>query len=503
MKQLIITAAIAVSALTACQKAETTITVNLTDIPEGMIFQIIKWDGDGGKIVFADTINSGNYCYTYKCDTIDEGNSYSVSTIVGNAAYGHRRIYVTDNYSAIVTGSGIYSNGWDIDCKNPRQQFQNKLNDAIKDYIIEYLKVSAEIYESGKTQDEMRAIFGKMDSIRNKMDEAELRAFESIPVDEYWMEEFANSCTSRINYEGTEYSTYPKLTELYNRLSDADKATPIGKRITLDLFGKAPDVGDKITDYDLYDADGNVHHLSEFQGKWMLLDFSTYYCGPCRMFAPAAKYFYEKGINKNIEIVTVTLDTKRQFNEMTATEKYVSPLWNDRDGKNGIFALYKVSAYPTFYAVKPDGTIADKWRGLDMGKILKTIQKSGYFNFPPAFYTENDVTTITNPTFSDINGGLLIDKVAIYRDSVVIDCTYPAAGGYSINSATGLYVNGKKVSKITNSNVGFDNFTRYPVNEVGHCRLTFEPLPKNATEFDFIEGDCDGCFRVMGIKVKE
>ena len=503
MKQLIITAAIAVAALTACHKAETTITVNLTDIPEGMIFQIIKWDGDGGKTVFTDTINGGTYNYTYKCDTIDEGNSYSVSTIVGNAAYGHRRIYVTDNYNAIVTGSGIYSNGWDIDCKNPRQQFQNKLNDVIKDYMIEYLKVSAERYESGKTQDEKRAIYEKMDSIRNKMDEAKLQAFESIPVDEYWMEEFANSCTSRINYEGTEYSTYPKLTELYKRLSDADKATPIGKRITLDLFGKAPDVGDKITDYDLYDADGNIHHLTEFQGKWMLLDFGSYYCGPCRMFEPAVKYFYERGVDKNIEIVTVTLDTKRQFEEMVATEKYVSPLWNDRDGKNGIFALYKVSAYPTFYAVKPDGTIADKWMGLDMGKILKTIKEAGYFNNPPEYNTANGVTTITNPAFSDNNGGLLIDKVAIYPDSVVMDCTYPSAGNFSISSSTGLYVNGKKISKITNSSIGLDSFTSNPITEVGHCHLTFEPLPKNAAEFDFIEGDCNGCFRIMGVKVKE
>ena len=502
MKPLLKLTAIAAIALTACQKAETTISVNLTDLPEGTVFQIIKWDGDGGKVVFADTINGGTYSLTYKCDSIDDDNSYSVSTILGNTAYGHRRIYVTDDYSANITGSDIYSNGWNVECKNPRQQFQNKMNDATKDYLIEYLRISVEMREQGKNQEERRALYEKMDSMRIKIDEAELIALETIPVDEYWMEEFANSCTSRINYEGTEYSTYPKLTELYKRLSDADKATPIGRRITLDLFGKAPAVGDKITDYDLYDADGNVHHLAEFQGKWMLIDFSTYYCGPCRMFCPAVKYFYEKGISDNIEIVTVTLDTKRQFEEMVATEKYVSPLWNDRDEKNGIFSLYKIAAYPTFYAVKPDGTIVDSWMGLDLGKIVKTIKNAG-FSTQPEYKTENGVTTITNPTFSDINGGLLIDKVAIYRDSVVMDCTYPAASRFSISSGTALCANGKKISKITNSDIGFDNFASFPVDEVGHCHLTFEPLPQGTTEFDFIEGDCDGCFRVTGIKVGE
>ncbi|MBR6082369.1 MAG: TlpA family protein disulfide reductase [Salinivirgaceae bacterium] len=501
MKTLLKLTAIAAIALTACQKAETTISVNLTDIPDGTIFQIIKWDGDGGKDVYTDTINGGTYSCTYKCDTIYESNSYSVTTIVGNMPYGHRRIYVTDDYSAIVTGSGVYSYDWNVDCKNPRQQFQNKLNDATKDISIEITKMNAARREPRITQDERRRLSEKMDSLNNKYYEAQLATFESMPVDELWIEELAK-ITGIINYEGTEHFTYPKFTELYKRLSDADKATPIGKRITLDLFGKAPDVGDKITDYDLYDANGNVHHLAEFQGKWMLIDFSTYYCGPCRMFCPAVKYFYEKGISNNIEIVTVTLDTKRQFEEMVATEKYVSPLWNDRDEKNGIFALYKIAAYPTFYAVKPDGTIVDSWMGLDLGKIVKTIKNAGFFT-QPEYKTENGVTTITNPTFSDINGGLLIDKVAIYRDSVVLDCTYPAASRFSISSGTALCANDKKISKITKSDIGFDNFASFPVDEVGHCRLTFEPLPQGTTEFDFIEGDCDGCFRVTGIKVKE
>lgn len=501
MKTLIKLTAIAAIALTACHKAETTITVNLTDIPEGMIFQIIKWDGDGGKTVFTDTINGGTYNYTYKCDTIFEATSYSVFTISG-ALNSSRHIYVEENHNSTVSGSGFFTETWMVESENPHQQFDNKMNNATKDVMIEIEKLSAGTDDGDKTQEEIRELWKKIEELYVKYEELQLAALDSMPVNKYWLERFA-IMSATINYEGTNYPTYPKLTEVYNKLSEADKATPIGKRITMNLFGKAPAVGDKITDYDLYDADGNVRHLSEFQGKWMILDFSTYYCGPCRMFVPAVKYFYEKGINETVEIVTITLDTKRQFEEMVATEKYISPLWNDRDGKNGIFALYKVAAYPSFYVIKPDGTIADKWMGLDMGKILKTIKEAGYFNIPPEYNTANGVTTITNPAFSDNNGGLLIDKVAIYRDSVVMDCTYPSAGNFSISSSTGLYVNGKKISKITNSSIGLDSFTRHPITEVGHCHLTFEPLPGNATEFDFIECDSPSCFRVLGIKIKE
>lgn len=500
MKQLFFTVAIALIALASCQKGETTIDFNLTDLQEGSVLNIYKNEGDGGRIVHSDTISNGTYCYTYKCDSTLETTSYIILFSNGNIR-SNRHIYVKTNCKSKISGSGNYAENWIFESKNPRQQFENKMNEATKEIMIEINEVGAERYKSEITQEERRAISIKMDSLYTLYAETSLSALETMQVDEYWLEEFAGQ-TSTINYEGTDYPTYPKMTELYKKLSDADKATPIGKRITMNLFGTAPAVGDKITDYDLYDAEGNIHHLADFQGKWLIIDFSTYFCGPCRMFAPAVKYFYERGFNDKVEIVTVTLDTKSQFEEMATTEKYISPLWNDRDGKNGIFSLYKISAYPTFYVVKPDGTIADYWFGLDMGRIIKTVKDNDAF--PNATYqTENGTTTITNPNFADLNGGLLIDEIIISNDSTVLDCTFPMSGGYSINSSTALYINGKMVSKIIGSSIGFDGFAQIPFGEIGHCRLTFEPLPKNATEFDFIEGDCEGCFRVMGIKIKE
>jgi hypothetical protein len=97
---------------------------------------------------------------------------------------------------------------------------------------------------------------------------------------------------------------------------------------------------------------------------------------------------------------------------------------------------------------------------------------------------------------------LLIDKVAIYKDSVALDCTYPMYGGYKVVKETGLFANGKCISKMIKSNISTDNFTQVPFGEVGHCHLTFEPLPKGTKQFDFIEGDCENCFRVMGVKIE-
>ena len=77
-------------------------------------------------------------------------------------------------------------------------------------------------------------------------------------------------------------------------------------------------------------------------------------------------------------------------------------------------------------------------------------------------------------------------------------------GNYSIGSSSVLkYENGTKTCKITNSSIGYDNFKYVPMGELGRCRLTFEPLPLNTKEFDYIEGDCETCFRIEGIKTIE
>ena len=499
MKRILLLTAIAVSALTACQKAETTISFDITDFPEGTIIEIVKWDGDSGNTVYKDTATNGIFCYTYTCDTIFETTSYSIFLHKGNLN-NSRRIYIKEKSNTEISGSGFYTQNWSIDSKNPRQQFENQKNDVTKDIIIEIEKLSAETYDEEKTKEERLEVVEKYRKALIKYKESQMVVLETLPIDEYWLEEFANA-TGAINIIDSDSTTYPKLTKLYNRLSDADKATPIGKRITLNLFGKTLGVGDKIVDYDLYDADGNIHHLAEYQGKWLLLDFASYHCGPCRMFAATAKYYYERGIGNNFEIITMTDDTKRVFDNMVATEKYVSPLWNDHDGKNGIFALYKIPGYPTFYLVSPDGTITDTWLGFDQKRTADII--IAHAQPEPEFKTENGVSTITNPTFSSNNGVFFVDKVELYNDSTVLNCTYAGAGSYCISSDSYLNINGKRVSTITKSDIEMDKFIQVPVGKVGHCRLTFEPLPKNATEFDFIESDCDGCFRVLGIKVKE
>ncbi len=503
MKLKFIIAALIIMAAASCQqKGETAIEVNLTDIPENCRIDVSRFEGQGGQTIYVDSSKTTDRKFTIKCDSITDNTSFKIFlqkiTDKGQALAYTGTILVEDGYTTKVSGKGIYPSTWTIDSKHPKQAFVNKMNDAVKDFNkqIDELRLSSDTIT---TRESRMKLYDLQDEIYDQIAEKHFALMETLPIDEYWLEELGRH-SGTINYEGKDYKYYDKVEALYNKMPDEYKNSKIGKALHHALYGKTPAVGDEINDYDLYDIDGKVHHLADYKGKWLLLDFSSYFCGPCRMFDASVKYFYERGISKDFEIITITADTEGQFAQMVAEEKPNHPLLNDRDGTAGLFALNKISGTPTFHLVNPDGKIEDIFMGVDLEKIVRLLKAHGFA--APEFKTENGATIITNPDFSDINNTFLIDKVEIYKDSVVLNCTYPFSGGYKVVKETGLFLGGKCISKMTKSNISTDDFTQVPFGEVGHCRLIFETLPKGIKTVDFIEGDCENCFRVMGLKIE-
>ena len=73
-------------------------------------------------------------------------------------------------------------------------------------------------------------------------------------------------------------------------MNEAQKTSITGQEITVNLF--PPTVvkeGDKMADTELFDLDGKIHHLTDFNGKYILLDFWSSGCGPCIMALPIRK----------------------------------------------------------------------------------------------------------------------------------------------------------------------------------------------------------------------
>lgn len=143
------------------------------------------------------------------------------------------------------------------------------------------------------------------------------------------------------------------------------KAVPgIDKMIEHLEILKNSSVGKKFIDFEMADADGKMHKLSEYvgNGKVVLIDFWASWCPPCRREMPNLVKAYKDYKGKGFDIVGISLDSKPEAWSKGITDLGIT--WtqlSDLQGwKNAGAALYGVNSIPHTVLVDKDGTILAK-----------------------------------------------------------------------------------------------------------------------------------------------
>lgn len=129
----------------------------------------------------------------------------------------------------------------------------------------------------------------------------------------------------------------------------------------------------KAYDFKLYDLKNKEYRLSDFKGKYVLIEFSASWCGWCKKEIPYIEQVYEYGKDRGLVVITVNLDTERELWEKDSNVPWLT-LSDLKAFESETTKGYNVGGIPQLYLIDKSGRIINKdLRGDDLVNYVKQI----------------------------------------------------------------------------------------------------------------------------------
>ena len=369
----------------------------LTGVPDSTVISLYQDNGDLLEEVQSDTVVGGRFCFG---DTLSTPRSVWLLCVAPGFPSNYLEVCVAPGERVQVTGHDKLINLWEVQSNLTEQAELNGFTDCARDLQRQQTLCSLE--RDSLMQALMNAQqAGTLDMVTfqqiNSLSDSLLRLLfqleyqisrktvaymRTVPYSGLWMDKLLQQAELVRNAStGDLFKDFQALEqpvkELYDTLPDSVKQTVDARRICNLLYPpQSVEVGDEMADGPLYDSEGKEHHLAEFKGKYILLDFWSRGCGPCLQSIPELERISTVYADR-LAVISISSDPEEVWKAFLKEKGLKGHQWNElRNDGGGLASAYNVRGIPHYVLIAPDGKVAAMWSGYGKGSLERKMKES-------------------------------------------------------------------------------------------------------------------------------
>ena len=352
--------------------------------------ELFQQEGGVGVGILTDTLRNGRF--TFRLDSLSEADHYEILLYRPREGYFYivnngPDIYLEPGAFVRIKGEGKHFRNARIDSpvkdQKLRQQFLKKMSredwDALDDLQAHYYDIYDIIHSdlglTPEQKDSLKVVaqqdLDASNKVNDRLLQQEMKLLET--------EEIGAFALDRIHSLAEQVSVNKKLDReavlrLYERLSDEQKTSRAGME-ALNYLNPVKTVssGSLVSSYEYFDKNGKSVRISDFAGKWVLMDFWSKGCGPSIKAVPELGAI-SREFQDRLAVVSISLDSENNWREASEEHGIFWNDWNDPKGPSGSVRTYGTTGIPTFVLVSPEGIINSILVGYGEGRLRRAVQ---------------------------------------------------------------------------------------------------------------------------------
>lgn len=490
----------------------------LTNVPDSLKLNLYEFTGGTASVVATDTMVGGKFRFEVDSD-IDETHRMIVSNI--NVALDFE-LWVEKGANIEISGEGLDFSKLNIKSNVSAQETEKRFIEATRTEIsqkylfeTEYIPLRMKYYEVTSPEEKtlmrnrIMELQMSMDSINSVVVNKIKPLFETMKPDVSWLNRLVTFAQNAESKKDT--SEYAMLRTQYERMDECLKSSTNGRKLANIIYPpQIIKVGDVVPDIELTDTAGNVHRLQELKGKFVLLDFWSYGCGPCIFAMPELKEISEQ-MKDSLVVVSISMDSEKMWKKASSEHGITWNSWNDMQYDTVIYARFGIYVIPHFCIISPEGKLLDSAFGYAKGMIKNAFIPRNIYSYgkPTSYSRDSGKLTIDNPTSKENNTFCLyIDSIELSDNAtdITFKAFYVPNQWIKIAAEAHLITDkGEKLQVVSATGIELGKEFYMPETGIAEFTLHFKALPKETETISFYEEEngSDDSWRITDICVKE